>query len=86
MLIVLLLEPMAIRVPSGEKATESTLSRWTLVMTDWLGILLAVGWLASGCPISRPVTASQIRTVASIEPLTMRRPSGEKATDDTAPV
>jgi hypothetical protein len=63
-------EPDAIRLPSGEKATDKTQP-----------VCPVNGW-----PSGAPVSESQMRTVLSDEPDAIRLPSGEKATDETKPV
>jgi len=62
------LEPLTMRLPSGEYATELTQLVWPVpVASD---------------PAARSL-ASHTLTVLSLEPLTMRLPSGEYATELT---
>ena len=67
-LSVLSYEPLTMRLPSGEYATELTVLVWPLPV-------------ASG-PAARSL-ASHTLIVLSLEPLTMRLPSGEYATELT---
>ncbi|KAG1843916.1 hypothetical protein DFJ58DRAFT_33198 [Suillus subalutaceus] len=67
MMIVPSSPPLAIRLSSGDTATESTLSLCPL----------------NGPPTNVPCSTSQIRRVLSCEAVTIRRPSLKNATADT---